>query len=63
MTKDKVANELLVVVNGLKMLDRGIKLATQIPDEWVGVTVRPQEIRRRKSKKRQGRKFRRKCMR
>jgi len=35
----------------------------QIPDEWVGKTVDPQTIRKRKSKKGQGRKFRRKAIR
>ena len=34
-----------------------------IPLEWVGKTVDPQTIRKRKSKKNQGRRFRRKCMR
>jgi hypothetical protein len=35
----------------------------RIPDEWVGKTVDPQTIRKRKSKKSQGRRFRRKAIR
>lgn len=32
----------------------------QIPDEWVGHTVHPQTIRKRPSKKRQGRRYKKK---
>lgn len=35
----------------------------RIPDEWVGKTVDRQTIRKRKSKKNQGRKFKRKVVR
>lgn len=35
----------------------------EIPPEWVGQTVHPQSIRKRPSKKGQGRRFKRKCQR
>ena len=35
----------------------------RIPDEWVGNTVHPQSIRKRPSKKSQGKRFKRKMMR
>lgn len=35
----------------------------EIPPEWVGRTVDPQTIRKRASKRGQGRRFKRKCQR
>jgi len=35
----------------------------EIPPEWVGKTIHPQRIRKRKSKGNQGRKFKRKAQR
>jgi hypothetical protein len=35
----------------------------EIPEKWVGHTVHPQKIRKRPSKKGNGRRFRRKCIR
>ena len=35
----------------------------EIPDEWVGKVIHPQKIRKRQSKRGQGRRFRRKCQR
>ena len=35
----------------------------EIPPQWVGQTVHSQSIRKRQSKKGQGRRFKRKCVR
>lgn len=52
----------LVRVNGIPYRWRRGKLV-RIPEEWVGRTVHPQTIRKRKSKKGQGKRFKRKVVR
>lgn len=52
----------LIRINGIAYRMRRGKLV-KIPEEWVGKTVHPQTIRKRKSKKGQGRRFKRKVVR
>jgi hypothetical protein len=51
-----------IEVNGKAYRMRRGKLV-EIPEEWVGKVTHPQTIRKRPSKKCQGRRFRRKVMR
>jgi len=51
-----------IEINGKFYRKRKGKIV-QIPDEWVGKVPHPQTIRKRASKRNQGRSFKRKCQR
>ena len=51
-----------IEING-KFYRKRRGVLVEIPEEWVGKTVEPQTIRKRKSKGGQGRKFKRKVQR
>ena len=52
----------LLEING-KFYRKRRGILVQIPDKWVGKTVYPQTIAKRKSKKGQGKSFKRQVMR